>query len=84
MNTDTFKLSGTITTFVNIGMINVNGENMFIGSESITASLNDPIVRNFNYEVKLDEGDNNIVLEIIDLSGQKVIKELVVNYTPNK
>jgi hypothetical protein len=83
VNTDTFKLSGTITTFVNIGMINVNGENMFIGSESITASLNDPIVRNFNYEVKLDEGDNNIVLEIIDLSGQKVIKELVVNYTPN-
>lgn len=83
VNTDTLNLSGTINTFVNIGMINVNGENKFIGSESITASLNDPIVRNFDYEVKLDEGINNVVLEIIDLSGQKVVKELVVNYIPN-
>ena len=44
---------------------------------------NKPIVRNFDFEVKLDEGMNNIEFEIIDLSGQKVVKELVVNYTPN-
>lgn len=83
VTTDTFNLAGTITSYVNIGMINVNGDNVFVGSESITASINEPIIRNFNYQVKLDQGVNNITLEIIDLSGQKVVKELVVNYTPS-
>ena len=57
----------------------VNGDNVFVCSESITASFDKPMIRNFDFEVELEEGMNNVVFEIIDLSGQKVVKELQVN-----
>jgi hypothetical protein len=59
----------------------VNGDSVFVCSESITASFDKPMIRNFDFEVKLDKGMNTIVFEIIDLSGQKVTKELLVNCT---
>jgi len=78
-NTDTFNLKGIITTYVNIGSMTVNGDNVFCGSESITASFEKPMIRNFDFEVQLEEGMNEVVFEVIDLSGQKVVKELKVN-----
>ena len=67
---------------VNVGAMTVNGESVFVCSESITASFDKPIVRYFSFPVELDEGENTIVFEIINLAGQKVTKEVKVNYTP--
>ena len=75
----TFNLAGTITSYVNIGSMRVNGDSVFVCAESITASLDKPIVRNFNFPVELEKGMNTIVFEIYDLSGQKVVEELKVN-----
>lgn len=83
-NKNTISLVGTVSSYISIASINVNGENIHMAGELVSGTLDKPILRNFNTTVELKKGVNKITLEVIDAVGQKVEKELVVKYTPSK
>lgn len=83
-NNNTFNLTGTISSYISIGSINVNGENIFMGGDFISGSINKPITKNFSQNVKLTKGINKITVEAIDLAGCKVEKEITIKYIPSK
>lgn len=83
-NKNTINLAGTISSYITIGLIDVNGENIHMGGDLISASLDKPLTKNFSTNVKLKKGVNKITLNVSNLVGQSVEKEIVVKYTPSK
>lgn len=83
-NNSVFNLAGIITSYISIGAINVNGENLYMGGDFISGTIDKPLTKNFSHNIELTEGINTITVEAFDFAGHKVEKEITVNYTPSK
>jgi len=74
-----FNLKGNITSYVNVAMIDINGDTLYLAPDMATASKGSVLTKAFDYKVKLQKGKNIITFETITMAGTKEVKTLVVN-----
>jgi hypothetical protein len=68
---DTIVVSGSIKSYIPISKIRVNGNCVYTSKITGVSDNYEPIDHNFNYEVTLQSGINNIKIEVENMVGHK-------------
>ena len=71
---------GTITSYINIGNIVLNGDNVYSALDFKSYTEENPLIKNFDYNVSLQKGMNYVTMVVKDLMGNEETVELKVNY----
>lgn len=77
---EVFNLSGVISSYLSVASIDINGDNMYTATDLKTSVNGEPIIRNFDYNIKLQKGTNVIQLVVKNWRGIEVTKTITVEY----
>lgn len=78
----TFTVSGVIKSFITGYSVTINGDKAYTSKEAldIDGSKYSVDTQKFSYDVRLNKGENNIVIKVSNHKGQTVIKKIKVVY----
>lgn len=79
-NKEILNLAGTISSYMGVASIDVNGDNIYTYSDMKVAHNNKPLTKNFDYKIKLEKGKNIITFKVTTAAGHEETKILTVNY----
>lgn len=79
-NKEILNLSGTISSYIGVASIDVNGDNMYTYTDMEMAKNGKPLTKNFDYNIKLEKGKNIITFNVTTACGHEETKILTVNY----
>lgn len=75
---DTYNVSGYINSYISLGEININGDNVYTGVNGRISRDGKLISKNFSEKIELVEGENIITIEVTNAVGHKCSKVLKV------
>ena len=75
---DTYDISGVINSYISVGKIDINGENIYTSVNGIISEDEQMITKEFSHKIKLNKGENVVVIKVTNAVGHMCEKKIII------